>query len=673
MVAVKEKLCVRSNRVAEDHSIRKTVGVRSFKISTENENVKFHGHTSVAADCIKKGPINKGTTQTSANDAKFNVKMSSKIVEKSKDKHGCSVKINVGRKVLADVSNLQGNISRKEVLDGSKPGKGKSERCPSLQRVSVGPGMRTVNASSRKSITGKVRTNLCEGVSDYQSLKRGVGAKDAKVSSGGRRAKDQDQKSVNIGRPAARNHSGQIRNSLPPVLKRVNKVDATAAKEKDKTSEVGGKYFSVKARVGEKVMVQVGQEKIFSRNRGSDDFIIRAPRGQTNVDSRGLSRKSIRPLAKSSLSTSSFQRTSKSNSTSGSNKLLSVAAISSKKREAVTSTLPENAVSVVPHEPTQGELPSNGNNDTSTKASYVIARRKSNRRSSFTSLLVTGSKLLEEQAEITKQENLPSIDDNCNHLEVAEYVDEIYQYYWFTEAQAPCLTDYMKLQTEITPQMRSILINWLIEVHFKFDLMPETLYLTVTLLDQYLSLVAIKKNEMQLVGLTALLLASKYEDFWHPRVRDLISISAESYTRDHVLGMEKLMLNKLKFRLNSPTPYVFMSRFLKAAQSDTKFEHLAFYLVELSLMEYEALKFKPSLLCASAIYVARCTLQMTPAWTPLLGRHARYDESQIRNCAKMILRFHKVARAGLLKVIYEKYLRPELSGVAGIKPLDSLI
>ena len=61
------------------------------------------------------------------------------------------------------------------------------------------------------------------------------------------------------------------------------------------------------------------------------------------------------------------------------------------------------------------------------------------------------------------------------------------------------------------------------QVHFKFDLMQETLYLMVTLLDQYLSLVPIKKNEMQLVGLTALLLASKYEDFWHPRVYIVIS------------------------------------------------------------------------------------------------------------------------------------------------------
>lgn len=139
-----------------------------------------------------------------------------------------------------------------------------------------------------------------------------------------------------------------------------------------------------------------------------------------------------------------------------------------------------------------------------------------------------------------------------------------------------------------------------------------------------------------------------------------------------MLGMEKSILKQLKFRLNLPTPYVFMLRFLKAAHSDKKLEHLAFYLIELCLVEYKALEFKPSLLCASALYVARCTLQMSPAWTPLLIRHARYEVSQIRVCAEMILRFHKAARLGQLKVTYEKYMGSDLGCVAAIKPLDEL-
>nr|DAD38492.1 TPA_asm: hypothetical protein HUJ06_009133 [Nelumbo nucifera] len=164
-----------------------------------------------------------------------------------------------------------------------------------------------------------------------------------------------------------------------------------------------------------------------------------------------------------------------------------------------------------------------------------------------------------------------------------------------------------------------------------FSLSLELRCYNICLNSKFLSVYIITKKEMQLVGLTSLLLASKYEDFWHPKVKDLISISADSYTRNEMLQWFKLM-----FRLNVPTPYVFMLRFLKAAQSDMKLERLAFYLIELSLVEYEALKFKPSFLCASAIYVARCTLQIAPAWTTLLSRHAHYEESEL-SCAFNLL------------------------------------
>ncbi|XP_074296211.1 putative cyclin-B3-1 isoform X3 [Silene latifolia] len=239
------------------------------------------------------------------------------------------------------------------------------------------------------------------------------------------------------------------------------------------------------------------------------------------------------------------------------------------------------------------------------------------------------------------------------------------------QTQSKSLENYM-IQADITPQMRSILINWLVEVHYKFDLMAETLYLAVALLDRYLSVVSITKRELQLVGLTSLLLASKYEDFWHPGVKDLISISAESYTRKQFLEMEKDILKKLKFRMNLPTPYVFMLRFLKASQSEKKLEHLAFYLIELCLIDYEVLKFRPSLLCASAVYVARCTLNKSPAWTPLLEKHAHYSKIQIRECAQKILSIHKDASSCLLKVTYDKYKRPEFNGVTSIKPLVCL-
>jgi cyclin B len=66
--------------------------------------------------------------------------------------------------------------------------------------------------------------------------------------------------------------------------------------------------------------------------------------------------------------------------------------------------------------------------------------------------------------------------------------------------------------------MRAILIDWIIEVHHKLSLMPETLYLTVYIIDQYLSMETVQRKEVQLVGVSAMLIACKYEEIWAPLV-----------------------------------------------------------------------------------------------------------------------------------------------------------
>ncbi|CAN6689085.1 unnamed protein product [Malus baccata var. baccata] len=654
MLAAKPKFSVGQNRVGKDNSTRSSVGVASFKVYTESDTAKADAGSSFRTYAA----VNKVSTQENTAALKAGLKS----MEKRKGILGNSAaNANVGRRALADVSNVKSNSSRIVGGDTSKKMTGKSERIKSLQRVSVGTGVRTVNLSSRRSFLGKGRESPSQATSKLQTSKRGIKDLKALSENQGTKAIGLNRESVvTDGRSTSFTSLKLIRKSLP-VLK-VNPEQASIPKDNAGTSENSER--KIKVKVGKKVAsrVNANARSHLLRNRVSDGFVIL---GQRNSNARVLPRNSVRPTL-STLKAHESQRTLKSKGTSGPNKLVSAAATSSKTEKVVTAFLPDN----VKHEATQVELPSVENSRQS--ASIIISRRKSNRRRSYTSLLMTGSKLLEERVEAMKEEELPSIDDDCNQLEVSDYVDEIYQYYWVSEAQNPPSENLLSIQADITPHMRGILVNWLIEVHHKFELMQETLYLMVTLLDQYLSQVTIKKDDMQLVGLTALLLASKYEDFWHPRVKDLISISAETYTRAQVLGMEKAFLKKLKFRLNAPTPYVFMLRFLKAAQSETKLEHLAFYLIELCLVEYEALKFKPSLLCAAALYVARCTLQITPAWTPLLCKHARYEVSQIRDCAELILRFHKAARVGRLKVTYEKYSSPDLGSVAAIKPLDAL-
>lgn len=128
----------------------------------------------------------------------------------------------------------------------------------------------------------------------------------------------------------------------------------------------------------------------------------------------------------------------------------------------------------------------------------------------------------------------------------------------------------MDSQPEINAKMRGILVDWLVQVHNKFDLSRETLYLTINLVDRFLATKATPRKELQLVGLGAMLIASKYEEIWAPEVSELVFISDSTYTSKQILVMEKKILGQLEWTLTVPTPYVFLVRFIKASMTDSK-------------------------------------------------------------------------------------------------------
>ncbi|XP_020248148.1 G2/mitotic-specific cyclin-2-like [Asparagus officinalis] len=248
--------------------------------------------------------------------------------------------------------------------------------------------------------------------------------------------------------------------------------------------------------------------------------------------------------------------------------------------------------------------------------------------------------------------------DKCdanNPMAVVEYVDDIYNYYKRVEVSGCVSSDYMSNQFDINEKMRAILIDWLIEVHYKFELMDETLYLTVNIIDRFLARQSVIRKKLQLVGVTAMLLACKYEEVSVPVVEDLILISDRAYKREEVLEMERLMVNTLQFNMSVPTPYVFMRRFLKAAESDKKLELLSYFIIELSLVEYQMLKFQPSLLAAAAIYTAQCSLKGFKHWTKTSELHTAYTEDQLLECSRLMVDFHQKAGAGKLTGVHRKY------------------
>jgi G2/mitotic-specific cyclin-B, other len=90
----------------------------------------------------------------------------------------------------------------------------------------------------------------------------------------------------------------------------------------------------------------------------------------------------------------------------------------------------------------------------------------------------------------------------------------------------------MDQQPHITERMRSILIDWIIEVHFQFKLKVESLFLTVNLIDRFLEKQVVTKENLQLVGVCAMLIACKYEEIWPPLIKDYIHISDNAYTKE---------------------------------------------------------------------------------------------------------------------------------------------
>lgn len=193
--------------------------------------------------------------------------------------------------------------------------------------------------------------------------------------------------------------------------------------------------------------------------------------------------------------------------------------------------------------------------------------------------------------------------EKCDVLQAAPYVADMFQHHFDLEGRTgPGI--YMTKQSDINSKMRAILVDWLVEVHMKFRLVPETLYLCINIIDRYCSIVKVKRAKLQLVGVTALLIACKYEEIYPPEVRDCVYITDSAYQRDEVLDMEQDIVHKLGFRITVPTAYPFLQRFLNILKASATIRHASSYYTERTLQEHDMLRYRPSLICAAAVTLA---------------------------------------------------------------------
>lgn len=209
-------------------------------------------------------------------------------------------------------------------------------------------------------------------------------------------------------------------------------------------------------------------------------------------------------------------------------------------------------------------------------------------------------------------------------------------------------------------------MDWLVEVHLKFKMVPETLYLTVNLVDRYLELKLVRRSKLQLVGVAALSLASKYEEIYPPELRDLVYITDRAYNKQEILEMESDIVNTLKYQLTVPTIHAFLCRYLKAAHADRTMVQLACYIAERSLQEYSMIKYLPSTIAATSVMIARKSLKRHP-WSPTLVKYTKYDEDDLVMCSEdmsIFLNDNTIQQ----QAVQRKYSSPKFGGV-GKNPL----
>ncbi|KAK6140985.1 hypothetical protein DH2020_025276 [Rehmannia glutinosa] len=247
------------------------------------------------------------------------------------------------------------------------------------------------------------------------------------------------------------------------------------------------------------------------------------------------------------------------------------------------------------------------------------------------------------------------------------YAADIYSTLYARQVDRRPLADYMeKIQRDITQGMRGILIVWLVEVSEEYRLVPDTLYLTVNLIDRFLSENYIEKQKLQLLGVTCMLIASKYEEICAPRVEEFCFITDNTYTKEEVVKMESCVLNFLGFQLSVPTTKKFLRRFIQAAQVSYKvpsveLEFLANFLAELTLTEYSFLKFLPSLIAASAVFLAKWTLdQSEHPWNPTLEYYTRHKTSELKSTILELQDLQLSTSGYMPNAIREKYKQSKL-------------
>jgi len=207
--------------------------------------------------------------------------------------------------------------------------------------------------------------------------------------------------------------------------------------------------------------------------------------------------------------------------------------------------------------------------------------------------------------------------------------------------------------------MRAYLIDWLSELHLKFKLWPETLYVCVGLIDKYIMLQGdLRKKDLQCLGITALHIACKYEEIYPPELKQILRVTDNAVSKEEVLALEFQILQTLDFNVTFPSILRFMERYARIAQVQERTQLLAQYLCDICLLDCTLMKEKPSKLASVCLFAAmRLAKPQAPSvWNATLTKNTGYKEEEVRGMAMDLIKFVKNVEQSSLQSLYKKYM-----------------
>lgn len=246
----------------------------------------------------------------------------------------------------------------------------------------------------------------------------------------------------------------------------------------------------------------------------------------------------------------------------------------------------------------------------------------------------------------------------ANSQEVVEFQSAIFSYIQSKDASVFVNPYYMNDQLDINAKMRSILVDWLIDVHIKFKLLPQTVFMTVNLIDRFLTHQQTTRQHLQLVGITALMIICKYEEIYPPLLKDYVAVCDNAYTREQILEMEGVIIQALTFDVARTSCLAFLDQLQLRARLEPRAFVFAKYILENALFDLNSLRYSNLVLVSGAIFLVNKIFKRGN-WKVAFEATAGVAEGVAKGCAKDLFATMQKMESVNLTALKRKYATAE--------------